>query len=223
MGEKKINGKSENNNEELVNDISKIIKDGFDKIGKKQIDDFLTGLNSADSEIEKRVYESEEENLNLKYENFKNKLALVTFNGVILALMVGSANKINYGIYVFILLFISFAIGIIQMIIFYFINEYKYLKGTIFAEKVRKIIAFCRENRKDEDVVFDTKSFIRGLILSKKEKFGNIHELINDFDKKNSPNRAFLKILLFELLFYIPFILGFGLIIFKVFEFLTRR
>ncbi|GBE17334.1 hypothetical protein BMS3Abin15_01176 [bacterium BMS3Abin15] len=146
---------------------------------------------------------------------------MITFNGVLLALMVGSKEKITFGLFTFSLLFLSIVMGLSHIIIYYFKNEYSYIDGKILRKKLQAISELCKLKREDENIINDAKSFMRSIYAEYNISYDSIPELIKDIDKKHNVKKLFLKTLLYELLFYIPFVIGIGLVIYKLYFYIS--
>jgi len=205
---------------EIENTIIKKVVEEVNKIKREKLADIVTSKIEFIDEI---IEEERKEYTNLLISNFKFKMALITFNGVLLALMVATAGKIKYGLTVCSLLFFSFTAGILQFIVYYFGNLLDYIKKRMLCDKCKIVFEFYKSHSEDEGVHEDTKSFIRNLLFRENKKNqSSIPALTKDFDKKYNVAIAFLRAVFFEILFYIPFILGYGLIVYKLFLYISH-
>jgi len=173
-------------------------------------------------EINEKMEKVEKRHTDLRLENFKYKMAFITFNAILLALMVSSSTavKIEYGRAEFILLFFSFVMGIAQFLAFYGYNMFEYIKKKSLVDKCKTLYSFSKTHQ-DEETINYTKSFVKNAIATEfgnEEKLNSIPLLIKDCDKRNNIFRTFCKHYLKELLFYIPLIVGFTLIMLKVYN-----
>jgi len=191
--------------------LRKILTDFAKNIKKGELEHFTTCIDPALEGFDKLVEKTDKENTSLKNENYKNKLAIIAFNGVIIAVMVNSADKVHYNPLSFILLSVSISIGVLSVIFHYLKSECDNVDAMVAISKFKEILKFCKSHKESEDVVNDTKFFIRNELLQDQKKFESVPELLADFNKKNKPLKKFIIILAFELLFYIPFALGFAL------------
>lgn len=205
---------------EIENTIIKKVVEEFNKTKREKLADIVTSKMEFIDEITK---EERKEYTNLLISNFKFKMALITFNGVLLASMVATAGKLEYGLTVYSLLFFSLTAGILQFTGHYFRNLLDYIKGKMLCDKCKIVFKFYKSHSEDEEVYEDTKSFIRNLLFREnKTNQSSIPALTKDFDKKYNVSRAFWLAFLFEMFFYIPFILGYGLIIYKLFLYISH-
>jgi len=194
--------------------IKKVIKEIY-KERREKFGDILTSKIEFIDEI---AGEERKEYTNLLIRNFKFKMALITFNGILLTLMIANADKIKFGLTVYSLLFFSFTAGILQFIVYYFRNLLDSIKKRMLCDKCKVVFKFYKSHSEDEGVYEDTISFIRNLLFQENKKNqSSIPALTKNFGKKYNVAIAFLKEVLFEILFYIPFILGYSLIIYKLF------
>lgn len=90
----------------------------------------------------------------------------------------------------------------------------------MLGQKCKQVLNFCKHHKEDSEIVNDAKSFIRNIYLSGNKEFDNIPQLVTDFDKRNNVRKEFIFILIMESLFYIPFILSIGLVIYKLFYYI---
>jgi len=220
MDEELING---NVDKEKSDALKKILNEFAENIKKNELLKITSNIEPVCDEINKLIEDFEKESKKLKAENFKNKIAIIAFNGALIALMVSSAEKVKYSYLSFILLFFSISFGILHLIVYYLRNEYYYIEGDVSATKYKELLNFCKEHKDNSMIVHDTESFIRGSLFNfkrQKPKFDNVHELIAYYDKHNNVTRQFLLISLYELSFYIPFIWGLGLVVYSIFIYL---
>ena len=203
--------------EELRNAVAKIIQEGFIEMKKKEMEVFVMSLDPLMTKVDEVVEKGEEENRELKLNMFRHKIALISFNGILLALMVGSKDKISFGLFTFSLLFFSIVIGLLQVIIYYFKNEYSYIDGIILRKKMKAVSELCKQKRNDENIINDAKSFLRNIKLDYQKSFDSVPALLKDMDKSYNLTKIFFKSFLYEILFYIPFVAGVGLVIYKLY------
>jgi len=207
--------------EKLKAQVAGIIRDGFVDMKKQEMRSFVSSLDPMMKSIDALLEEEERKNTEIKLNIFKHKIALITFNGVLLALMVGSKDKISFGFLTFSLLFFSIIVGLLQIIIYYFKNEYSFIDGTVIRRKLRAISELCKLKKEDENIINDAKAFIRNIMLENKKIYDNVPALLKDIDKNYNVTRIFSKTLLFEMLFYIPFVVGFALVIYELYFYIS--
>lgn len=206
------NKKIDKEKEELKEKISNIIKNGFKEYEKGKKEVFKNTSSDFEEKLDELLKETEEEHKQLSDRQFKLRITLITFGGVLVALMVGSLDKINYSIYGFVSLICFVLFSLLDFLVYHLKNEYHFIDGKYFMGKIKKVFSFCKKTNYRKDVLEDTKSFIRSATLDLdsriKEDYGNIPELLKDFDKKNSIIKKFGAKLLWELIVMGLFILG---------------
>jgi len=188
---------------------------------KKEMAFFVKSLDPMINNIKDLLNTAEKEITDLKLNMFKHKIALITFNGVIITLMVASKGKISFGLPAFVLLFLSIIVGLIQIIVYYFKNEYSYLDGRMIKRQLEAISELCKAKPDDENTINDAKAFIRNIMLENRKTYDNVPALLKSIDQEHNLHRAFLKSILIELLFFIPFIAGFALVLYQVYLYIA--
>lgn len=202
--------------------LKKILTKMVKNIKASEREHFAQSLDPILREMTDVMDDQEKRNAELKVHNLKNKVALITFNGVLIALMVSSAEKIHYGLAPFLVLFFSFSIGILQLIIFYLMNEFEYIKEKIFGDKCKAVFKFCQRHRDNQSVIIDTQSFIHHEAFSDEKEHSNIPQLLKDFQRTHNATKTFIKVLFFEMLFYVPLVIGFGQVIYSLYVYLPK-
>ena len=195
----------------------------FLKQAKKAGDDrFLEGFAAMVGEMNESISKAEEHNRQVQLANFKHKLALITFNGAIIALVVGSAHTIQYTRLAFLLLFFSFAVGMIHIITFYVFNQYRFAVDKQEVKKNREVANFCKSHPDDPHAVDDARAFFRAQLLAIEHKqFDNIPSLLRHMNKRNNTATILLTTLLPDFFFYVPFIVCFVFIFYDVYRYLS--
>lgn len=219
--DKKTEEQKDTTYEKLRESVAETIKEGFNKMKKKEMEFFVKSLDPMMQQIDELVDSAEKQNTELKLNMFKHKIALITFNGLLITLMVGSKGKITFGLLTFILLFFSIVVGLLQIIFYYFKNEYSFIDGKIINQKLEAISALCKMKNGDENTINDAKAFIRNLMLDNKKNYDNVPALLKDIDQTYNLHKLFLKSLLIELLFFVPFIVGFALVLYTVYFYIS--
>ena len=157
--------KSKESGDKLRKEVAAIINDSFKETRKKEMEHFVSSLDPLVESADDILKRAETKNIELKQNMFKHKIALITFNGVLLALMVGGKDSISFSTLPFTLLFLSIAVGLAHIIIHYFKNEYSYIETVSLRKKLRAISEMCKHNITDEDTVNDARSFLRNIAL----------------------------------------------------------
>ena len=206
---------------ELRKGIAEIISDEYIEMKKKEREDFVNRFDPLMEKIDAVAEKGEEQNIEIKLSMFRHKMALITFNGALLALMVSSNDKISFGLVTFSLLFFSILAGVAHIIYYYFSTEYEFIKGINLHKKLKAISNLCKE-KDSVEIVEDTKAFLRQVVLSDKTNYENVPALVHDIDKKYNVNKTFIKTLIAELFFYLPFVSGIGLVIYKLFSYIEQ-
>jgi len=206
---------------DLVNTIENILTRYFKETKKEEYIQFIQSLDSIIHEVDLVVDKGKKENNDLQNNLFTHKMALIAFNGVLLTLMVVSIDTIKFDFLSFVLLFFSIVYGLGQIIVHYFINDYKYTEGLLISKKLTSISHYCKENREDENALTDVKAYFRNFTLGNRKTYSSIPSLINDFDRDNNLLSIYVRKSLIEALFFLPFIIGTALVIFRVYEYIS--
>jgi hypothetical protein len=187
----KKQNESKNGEEVKLGKIGKIIDKAIKKaiINHKRLEreQFASTLAPMMKDMDEVMEKIEKEHTNLRLENFRYKMAFITFNGILLALMVGSSDKIDYGLFTYVFLFVSFVFGILHFVAYYFWNMFEYIKEKSLADKCKIVFRFCKTHMQDENAINDTKSFLRNVIATEfgdQERLNSIPLLLKNFNKK---------------------------------------
>lgn len=106
--------------EKLRQSVAGIIQEGFRGVEKKEMEAFVDSLDPMTQNIKELIDTAKKETADLRLSMFKHKIALISFNGVILTHMVARKGKIHFGLLALVLLFLSMIVGLIQMTVYYF-------------------------------------------------------------------------------------------------------
>ena len=216
------NNREPQEKESVNGKLNNILTDLIKNTKKSEREHFVESLDSPLKEIKESMDAREKRNAELKISNLKNKVTLITFNGALITLMVASAEKIHYGIAPFLVLFFSFSVGVLELVIFYLMNETDFVKEKILSDKCAAVFGFCKTHREDQSAFIDTMSFIHHEACRDKKEYDDIPRLLADFEKTHNATKIFIKTMFFEMLFYLPLVIGFGQVIYKVFKFLPK-